>query len=92
MLHDIADVLRRPLSTDARDASVGSKFLYAAGLLVFVLSTLKIASLHVTEAQLVLGLLAAVCAGMQLIVMGLLLEIRSRLQERKTDNAAGAGR
>ena len=82
MLKAIVNALRRPLSSDARDASVCSKFMYAASVLVFALSTLKIASLQLTEGQLVLGLLVACCLTMQMIVMGLLIEVRSRLNNK----------
>jgi hypothetical protein len=92
MLRQLANGLRKQVSTDARDASVCSKLLYASGLAIFVLSTLKIASLQVTEAQLVLGLLAAVCASMLTVMMGLLLEIRAGLQKATARQPVNADR
>lgn len=82
MFPQLICLLGNPLTSEARDTVVGSVFLYVAGVLVLVLSVLKLASLQLTEAQLMLGLLAALCAAMQLIVMGLLLEIRGRLRAR----------
>jgi hypothetical protein len=76
--------LMKPVTTEAQDATVGSVLLYVAGVTVFVLSTLKLTSLQLTEAQLILGLLGVVCAALQLIVMGLLVEIRNRLRGRCT--------
>ncbi|MCY3019267.1 MAG: hypothetical protein NTW87_09605 [Planctomycetota bacterium] len=89
MLRRIVRVLWRPLTSESRDASAGSIFLYAAGLLVFVLSTLEIASLRLTEAQLVLGLLVSICVTMQFIVLGMLVEVRCRLHAAGTDKAPG---
>jgi len=76
----LAELIRKPLTSEARDTAVTSVLLYVAGLVVLVLSTFKLASLQLTEAQLILGLLGAVCAAMQLIVMGLLVDIRGRLR------------
>jgi len=85
MLQRIVGVLGRPLASDSRDASVGSILLYVAGVLLFILSTRKIASLQLTEAQLVLGLLVAICVTMQIVIMGMLLDVRARLQARDVD-------
>ena len=72
-------MLRRPRSSESRDAALGSRFLYLAGVLVFALGTLKVAGLSLTEAQLILGLLLVISVTMQMLVMGLLLEVRGRL-------------
>jgi len=83
MFPELFRSLGKPLTSESHDTSVGSLLLYVAGLLVFVLGTLKLAGLQLTEAQLVLGLLATVCAALQLIVLGLLLDIRGRLRGRR---------
>jgi hypothetical protein len=71
--------MRQPRSSDSRDAALGSRVLYLAGVLIFALGTLKVASLGLTEAQLILGLLLVISVTMQMLVMGLLLEVRGRL-------------
>jgi hypothetical protein len=53
--------------------------MYLAGVLIFALGTLKVARLGLTEAQLILGLLLVISVTMQMLVMGMLLEVRGRL-------------
>lgn len=75
--------LVRPLTSDAFDASVASKLLYAAALLVFVLSVLKVTSLELSEPQLLFGLLLSGCVMGQVMLAGLLLEVHGRLGARQ---------
>jgi len=79
MLREWWAALKRPRTSPARDAAWGSKFLYLAGVAVFALGTLKLARLGLTEAQLLLGLLLVIGVTLQMLVMGMLLEVRGRL-------------
>ena len=81
--------LARPLTDDRFDTSVASKFLYVAGLLLFVLSVLKVTSLRLSEAQLFFGLLLICCVSMQMLIAGLLLEIYGRPSARRGDEQQG---
>ncbi|MBI2193301.1 MAG: hypothetical protein HYU36_15100 [Planctomycetes bacterium] len=76
----LTQIMGRRLTAESKDACVGSNLLYVAGMALFALGTFKVASLQVTESQLLLGLLATLCASMQMIVMGMLLSIRVRFQ------------
>jgi len=71
--------LARRLTSDRFDASIGSKLLYGGALLIFVLGVLKLTRLGLTEVQLVFGLLLSICVTMQVIVAGMLLEMKGRL-------------
>ena len=86
MFREAIRILGGPRTSDSGDAAVISKFLYVAGVVIFLLSTLKITTLHLTEAQLVLGLLVTICVMMQFFVCGLLMEIHSRLKGKEEDN------
>jgi len=70
----------RRLTSESQDSSAASKVLYAAGLAVFVLSTLRVSSLRLDEAQLVLAVLVIIGVTMQCLISGLLLEIHSGLK------------
>jgi hypothetical protein len=75
----------KAVTTESGDATMGSVVLYGAGLLVFVLGVLALARLGLTEAQLILGVLACICASVQMIVLGMLVDVRGRLREREAD-------
>ena len=81
----LARLLRRSLTSESNDASIGSKLLYVAGLVIFVISTLRMASLGLTEGQLLFGLLLVICVTMQMILGGLLLEMGGRLPQAEKD-------
>jgi len=78
--------LTRPLTSDTFDASVASKVLYAAGLLIFVLSVLKVTRLELSEWQLFFGLLLSIGVMVQIVLAGLLLEVHGRLAARQGDD------
>jgi len=78
--------LIRPLTSERFDASVASKLLYAAGLLVLVLSILKVTSLELSESQLFFGLLISSCVVVQIMMAGMLLEIYGRLPAKQGDD------
>jgi len=79
--------MRRSITADSTDAVVGSRLLYAAGLLLFALGIFKTVSLRLSESLLVLGLLATACASLQLIVLGMLVELRGRIKGKTGDSA-----
>lgn len=75
MLKQIVGILGKPVTSTLSDASVGSIVFYIAGILLFVLGTFKIGSLNLTEGLLFLSILVTVCASMQMLIMGALLEL-----------------
>jgi uncharacterized membrane protein len=78
--------LVRPVTADATESTVGSKVFYAAGLIVFVLGVLKMAKLGLSEVQLVFGVLLVVGVAMQMMIAGVVLDIRGRLAARPDEH------
>lgn len=77
MLKQIIGILGRPVTSKSKDASIGSIVFYIAGILLFAMGTYKIASLNLTESMLSLAILVTVCASMQMLIMGALMELLS---------------
>lgn len=78
MLKQIVGILGRPITSKSRDASIGSIVFYIAGILLFVMGTFKITFLNLTEGMLFLAILVTVCASVQILIMGELLELHSK--------------
>lgn len=73
-------MMRRSLTSDSTDARVGSRLLYLAGIVLFVLGIITIGTRPSGDSQIVLGLLATICTSLQLVVLGLLVDVRGRLR------------
>ena len=73
------------VSDEALDASIGAKLLYVAGLLLFVIGMLKIGSLGLDERQLPLALLLIIAVSLQIIVAGLLIDLRGRFDSNQAE-------
>ncbi|MBT3381950.1 MAG: hypothetical protein HN742_43225 [Lentisphaerae bacterium] len=78
-MRNLPQLMRRPVTTERLDASIGSKMAYGAGAVVSGVGMLKIAGLELTEHQLMFGLLLVTGVALQLVVLGMALEVRGQL-------------
>ena len=74
------ELLGKSVSSESRIAAVASLVLYVAGVLVLFLCIRELSILELTAEQLFLGMLGALGVSLQIIILGFLVDIRSRLR------------
>ena len=87
MFREAIRVLVKPRTSRLADGPLASIAFGVGGLVVFMISTLRILSLHaslqLTEGQLILGLLVSICVMMQMVATGILVDISRRIQTKE---------
>ena len=78
-MHKLIRRMTTPISSETSDAAMGSKLLYALSLAFLVLGGAVIVRADLTAPQLVLGLVLVLGVALQMVVAGLLVEVRGRL-------------
>lgn len=76
-------LLTKQVSSLTFDRRLGSLSSFAAAILVMALGVLKLTSMELTEAQLVLGMLMCVQASLMLVLIGFLAPMYSKMMEER---------
>ncbi len=76
-------MLTRGITKDSIDRKLGQIVCFIAGIFLFALSTWKLTKLHLTEAELFLGILLIIAVTLLFIILGLLLPMASAVRSKQ---------
>ena len=79
---DMLRAINRRISTDKFDANMAQFLCYGIGLMIMVLGITKVASMRLSEAELLFGILLVMIVAMQAIIVGVVLGLYAKVTSR----------
>ena len=79
---DLLRAINRRISTDKFDANMAQFLCYGIGLMIMVLGIYKVTSMHLSEAELLFGILLVMIITMQAVIVGVLMGLYAKVLSR----------